>query len=157
MGIFGKIGPLFIPTSSHTMPLLIPNNFHSSHLVTFLRNKLVQNASAKFLLIRMSIFCDFLRFLKQQQKKALSSNRWDEKREREKKSWETDFKLKWQKVAGSKKGQKIKRRETEWKWVNQCDQMARLFLQYLAIYISQNWPNRIKNSQRRFKILPNTK
>ena len=28
--------------------------------------------------------------------------------------------------------------------VNQCDQMVRLFFQYLAIYNNENLPNRIK-------------
>ena len=40
---------------------------------------------------------------------------------------------------------------------SQCDQMARLFLQDLAIYNNGNLPKRNKLSQSGFTILPNTK
>ena len=39
----------------------------------------------------------------------------------------------------------------------QCDQMAKLLLQYVAIYSNKNWHNSLKNYQSRFKIMPNTK
>ena len=39
----------------------------------------------------------------------------------------------------------------------QCDQMAKLLLQYVAIYSNKNWHNSPKNCQSRFKIMPNTK
>ena len=39
----------------------------------------------------------------------------------------------------------------------QCDQMARLFLNYLATHSSSNLPKLDKNRRSRFKILPNTK
>ena len=38
----------------------------------------------------------------------------------------------------------------------QCDQMARLFVQYLAIYSNENVPKSKNISQIRFKILPTT-
>ena len=39
----------------------------------------------------------------------------------------------------------------------QCDQMARLFVQYLALYNDALLPNSIKNCQSRFPIKPNIK
>ena len=39
----------------------------------------------------------------------------------------------------------------------QCDQMVKLFLQYLAIYSIESLLNSIKNCQSSFKNLPNTK
>ena len=35
---------------------------------------------------------------------------------------------------------------------NQCDQLTRLFVQYLVIYNNKNLPNNVKNCQSRLKI-----
>ena len=42
------------------------------------------------------------------------------------------------------------------KGVVQCDQMARFFDQYKAVYSNKNLPNSIKTYQRMFIILSNT-
>ena len=40
---------------------------------------------------------------------------------------------------------------------DQCDQMHRLLGRYFAIYYNEDLPTALEVSQRRFKILPNTK
>ena len=40
---------------------------------------------------------------------------------------------------------------------NQCDQMARLFVQYLAIYSNENSSNAIKELPKQVQQLANTK